>query len=205
MKALIIANSILPKYSRFEKHVKEASLILCADGGANQAFAISIKPDFVVGDLDSITTETKSKLQQTQLIHRPSQYITDLEKTLQFAIEKGIKKATIIGTSGGRLDHQICNLNILEKFCDRLEIATIDDSGVGNFVTNELEFEGKIGQQISIFAFRKAEGISTQGLKYPLENSTLEWAVNDGLSNEIIANHVKISVEKGVLFVCRVS
>ena len=81
---------------------------------------------------------------------------------------------------------------------------SIDDFGSGIFVNDIYRFSGEIGQQISIFAFRKAEGIIVRGLKYPLENGTMEWAVNDGLSNEIVNNPVKIKVQKGTLFVYKV-
>jgi thiamine pyrophosphokinase len=204
MNALIIINGNLPEIQHFEQDLNSADLILCADGGANQAITKSIKPDFVIGDLDSIKPEFRSKLKESQLIFRPSQYATDLEKTLQFALEKGVKQVTLIGVSGGRLDHQICNLNIIEKFSHQLEIKIIDNTGNGRFIRSNYEFEGKIGQQISLFAFRKTEGIKTQGLKYPIQNSSMEWAVNDGLSNEIVSNPVKISVEKGCLFIFQV-
>jgi thiamine pyrophosphokinase len=204
MNTLVIINGDLPEILHFEQGLNNADLILCADGGANRAIAKSIKPDFVIGDLDSIKPEFRSQLEETQLILRPSQYATDLEKTLHFALEKGAKAATIIGVGGGRLDHQICNLNIIEKFSNQLEIKIIDDTGTGRFIHSDYEFEGKIGQQVSLFAFRKVEGLETEGLKYPIQNTSMEWAVNNGLSNEIVSNPVRISVEKGCLFIFKV-
>ncbi len=135
------------------------------------------------------------------MILKVSQYATDLEKTLQFALEKSVTEVTATGISGGRLDHQINNLNILEKFCDRLEIKIIDKSGTGIFVRDKIVFKGIIGQQISIIVFRQANGITTKGLKFPLNNESLEWAVRDGLSNEIVSNPVEIKVKEGTLFV----
>jgi thiamine pyrophosphokinase len=43
----------------------------------------------------------------------------------------------------------------------------------------------------------------TEGLKYPLQDEALEWAVRDGLSNEAIHTTVRIRVKKGILFVYR--
>lgn len=204
MKAFVILNGDLPKSKYYQTPLEEADLVLCADGGANRAIENSIQPDYVIGDLDSIKPKNRSRLTDIQLIHRPSQYTTDLEKTLQFAVDKKVNEATIIGISGGRFDHQICNLNIVEKFSNRLQIQIIDDSGIGQFIHNEYEFEGKIGQPISLFAFRKTVGITTQGLKYPLQNSSMEWAINDGLSNEIVSKPVRISIKEGCLFVFKV-
>ncbi|HDL19002.1 MAG TPA: thiamine diphosphokinase, partial [Bacteroidetes bacterium] len=133
MKALIIANGNLPARELYKTYLHQAELILCADGGANLAFAASINPDFVVGDLDSIEDVNKRKLGENRIIHRPGQNATDLEKTLQFALEKGVTSAVVIGITGGRTDHQVGNLNILQKFAAKMEMHTIDKSDERGF------------------------------------------------------------------------
>ena len=206
MHALLIANGQLPAPVRYRAQQRAAQVILCADGGANRALAAGIIPHFVVGDFDSVTAATRATLERqgSEFVHRPSQYATDLEKSLQFALEQGCDAVTVLGTYGGRFDHQVCNLNILEKFSDRLQVEFIDDYGCGRFVRDAWEFAAPIGQQVSIFAFRRASGISTRGLKYPLDEATMEWAVNDGLSNEVVQSPVRIRVRQGTLLVYRV-
>lgn len=207
--ALIIANSILPAAPILDECRARADLILCADGGANRARERGIMPDFIVGDLDSISPETRAAFPGAKYIHRPSQYATDLEKTLQFAVELSLQRALLVGISGLRFDHQICNLNIAEKFCSRLEMELHDEFGVGVFINAQageahIHLDAFLGQQISLFAFRRAEGIVTEGLKYPLLDEALEWAVRDGLSNEAVQTEVMIRVRTGALFVYRV-
>lgn len=205
--ALIIANSILPSAAIVENCRRRADVIICADGGANRARERGLVPDFIVGDLDSILPETRGAFARAQFIHRPSQYATDLEKALLFTVEQKIQQVLLLGVTGLRFDHQICNLNIAEKFCDRLAIELHDDFGVGTFLNApaHFRFAAFVGQQISLFAFRRAEGIVTAGLKYPLQEEALEWAVRDGLSNEAIAEEVEIRLKNGTLFVycCR--
>jgi thiamine pyrophosphokinase len=201
MHALIIVNGPLPSHTFYEKELTEAGLIICANGGAKRAFAAKVNPHFVTGDLDSLSGDVREKLKDTTFVHRPSQYATDLEKALQFALEKGAKSATAIGFSGGRFDHQLTNLNILQKFSDRLEITCLDDSGAGRFVRDKIKLQVEIGQQISLMAFQKASGITTKGLKYPLKNGALEWGKKNGQSNETVSQNVEISVKSGVLFV----
>lgn len=208
--ALIIANSILPSAAIVENCRRRADVIIGADGGANRARERGLVPDFIVGDLDSILPETRAAFARAQFIHRPSQYATDLEKALQFTVEQKIQQVLLLGVTGLRFDHQICNLNIAEKFCDRLMIEMHDDFGVGTFLNAQAQeacfrFAAFVGQQISLFAFRRAEGIVTAGLKYPLQAEALEWAVRDGLSNEAIAEEVEIRLKKGTLFIycCR--
>jgi len=204
--ALVIVNGVLPATRILDELRARCELIICADGGANRAHAAGLTPDYIVGDLDSMTDETRQAFPSAPIVHRPSQYETDLEKTLHFAVELGVTRALLVGVTGFRLDHQLVNLNIAEKFCDRIEIETHDDYGAGHFIREkEFIFEASIGQQISLIAFRCAEGIITGGLKYPLQDEAIEWAVRDGLSNEVVASPVRISVKRGTLFCYRVS
>ncbi len=204
MRALIILNSELPPESRYRQALDNADMVICADGGANRALEAGIQPHYVVGDLDSISPETRKQLAEARIIYTPRQDAPDVEKTLQFAREHGVQSAVLLGVTAGRFDHQICNLNIMEKFSSAMHLRCIDTWGVGEFVRGWLRFEAPVGQQVSLFAFRKAGGITTTGLKYPLINAEMEWAVNDGLSNEVVSSPVEIRIEEGTLFVYRV-
>ncbi len=207
--ALIIANSILPAAEIVAPCRARADLIICADGGANRARDHGIVPDYIIGDLDSLTHETREAFARATLVSRPSQYATDLEKTLLFAAEQKITRAFLIGITGLRFDHQLVNLNIVEKFCGQIDLELHDDFGVGSFIvasaaTKTQTFDTFAGQQISLLAFRRVEGITTTGLKYPLNDEALEWAVRDGLSNEALAEEFSVSVRVGNLFCYRV-
>lgn len=201
MVALVILNSELPPKRLYVGELKRAALVLCADGGANRALAAGIQPDYVIGDLDSLNPLVRDAFDAKQLIHRPRQNATDLDKTLDFAIEMGAEAVSVLGCGGGRFDHQLTNLNILQKYSDRLEICCIDATGTGYFVRDRLHLTTPIGQQISLMAFTRASGITTHGLKWSLTDATLEWGVSDGQSNEAVAPAVDIRVTEGVLFV----
>ncbi len=207
--ALIIANGLLPYAAILAECSARANTIICADGGANRARVAGLQPHYVVGDLDSVTSETRNALSGTKFIHRPSQYATDLEKSLAFALEQQFQRALLVGVTGLRFDHQLVNLNIAEKFCDRLELEMWDDFGVGSFIRaagqpTTARFASFPGQQISLIAFRRVRGIVTEGLKYPLTNEDLEWAVRDGLSNEALAGEFSVTLSAGNLFCYRV-
>ena len=204
MHALIILNSPLPPPERYREYLEGADFILCADGGANRALEAGLTPDYVIGDLDSITEATRAKLPAERLISRPSQYASDLEKTLEFALELGVRSAAVLGVEGNRLDHQLCNLNLIEKFSSQLELLTVDAFGTGRFIRGEFSFEGPVGQQVSLIAFRRAEGITLEGLRYPLQDAPMEWGVSNGISNEIVSSPVRIRIRKGTLFLYRV-
>ncbi|MCG3155437.1 MAG: hypothetical protein DKINENOH_02043 [bacterium] len=205
--ALIIANSVLPREAILAECRQRAQAVICADGGANRARERGLLPDFVVGDLDSVTPATRAACATAAFIHYPSQYATDLEKALTFAVECEFRAALLVGITGLRCDHQLVNLNIAEKFCARIALETHDDFGIGSFIMPgpaPAVFASFAGQQISLIAFRRAAGITTTGLKYPLNHEALEWAVRDGLSNEALADSFSVAVEEGNLFCYRV-
>ena len=201
MNALIILNAPLPSAAIVQHAQSRAELIIAADGGANRAYEAGIRPEVVVGDFDSLAAGARKNWPETEFVHRPSQYATDFEKALQLAIERGATAAEIVGVSGGRFDHQITNLNIMQRFSNSLDLSCIDNDGCGRFVHRRAVLQTVPGQQITLAAFQKTTGITTTGLKYPLENGTLEWGVNDGQSNEAVAAEVTIEVAQGVLFV----
>src|SRR5262245_34812150 len=132
--ALLIANGLLPSSEILAECSARAAVIVCADGGANSAFMAGLQPHYVVGDLDSVSTDTCRALAGVQFVYRPSQEATDLEKTLAFAMEQEIQRVLLVGITGLRFDHQLVNLNIAEKFCDRLELEAHDDFGIGTFI-----------------------------------------------------------------------
>jgi thiamine pyrophosphokinase len=207
--ALIIANGLLPAPEILAACVARADVVFCADGGANRAHEAGLRTDYIVGDLDSVTADTRRVFAYAQFILRPRQDATDLEKTLAFAVEHKVRRALLVGITGLRFDHQLVNLNVAEKFCDRLELEVHDDFGVGSFIRGAdqpatARFAAFAGQQISLIAFRRVRGIVTEGLKYPLENEDLEWGVRDGLSNEALADGFAVTVREGSLFCYRV-
>lgn len=204
--ALIVANSILPADAILQDCQQQVGLILCADGGANRARERDIVPDYVVGDLDSVWPETRDAFSTAEFVYRPSQYATDLEKTMQFALELGVERALVVGITGLRLDHQVCNLNIAQKFCHQLDLELHDDYGIGRFLSpgRDYSFEVPLNRPISLFAFQRVRGVTTSGLKYALANDDLEWAVRDGLSNAVEQSPISIRLKEGVLFMYEV-
>lgn len=201
MHILLITNGPLPDPGIYAADLRRADCVICADGGANRACAAGIKPAYVIGDFDSLAEETRHRLAETKFISRPSQQATDLEKALRFALDLGAENITLLGVSGGRLDHQMANLSTVQKYSRAAVIEIKDASGWGRFIRGTHTFRTQIGQHISLFAFRKASGIRTQGLMYPLQSQSLAWGERTGQSNEAVAETVVISVKRGTLFV----
>jgi thiamine pyrophosphokinase len=96
-------------------------------------------------------------------------------------------------------------LHTAQKFCRTMTIELYDDFGTGRFLTphgdtTEWTFYLAPGQQVSLTAFQRAAGVRTTGLKYPLSDQALEWAVLNSQSNEVSETPVTIRIGSGVLF-----
>ncbi len=63
------------------------SHIMCTDGAYNYLQTLGIKPQYICGDFDSISTDPPAALRQ----HLPDQNYTDFEKTLQFILANWAK------------------------------------------------------------------------------------------------------------------
>lgn len=199
--ALFFANGIVTE-SEFSKiRDEEFNLIVAADGGAQNALEGGCHPDYVVGDLDSITPEIKTQLPETAFIQRLSQELNDLEKALIFCEEQAVTDITLLGIGGKRLDHTLNNLSVLCRYDQKFKLAIFDAHSQIYLVRDEWQYSGEPNQLISLIPLGAVEGVKTEGLAFPLNNEPLVFGEREGLSNYIVSNPVKVCVKEGLLFI----
>jgi thiamine pyrophosphokinase len=207
--AVVVLNGILPSVTLVNKLCASAHLVVCADGAANCLVTKGIKPDVIIGDLDSLSDHTRSICaSDTKIIKNPCQYSTDFEKTLDYLKGSGLTDVIIIGISGGRFDHAATNLGVVHKYAHIFSLWLAHDEGFGCFLcaTNDVEVvcsldEIPVGTTVSLLSFSSALNISTQGLKYPLFKESLVWGSRDGQSNFIITQPAFLTFNCGSMLV----
>jgi len=197
--ALIIANGEAPPKKRLTMLLKRASFVICADGGANTALKMGIMPDAIVGDLDSIHAEALVKFRRVPLYEDRNDETTDLEKAILWAIQSNYDHLTIVGGFGKRVDHTVGNIGVLRKFYPDAIITLVDDSGELSYVGREYSFEAEKGDVVSLIPLNRCDGVTTTGLRYPLDGESLELGVREGTSNVVLSSPVCIKVKKGHL------
>jgi len=197
--ALIICNGEMPSQKILAPLLKKKTFIICADGGANKARAFNILPHCIIGDLDSITQKTRHYFSSVPIIHNPDQNSTDLEKALEYLVVNSFSSATIIGATGDRPDHTMANFSILMKYHKKISLQFFDERCTVKIVRKNIRFTAEIGQQISLLPMGKCSGITTEGLKFPLNNETLELGVREGSSNEAVKKIISITLKTGSL------
>jgi len=194
MKALIVGNR--PLSSKVIELAKD-KLVVAADAGADRLLKYNIMPDAVIGDLDSISDKTSTKLEEWIVSNKNIQK-TDLEKAVEHAFKKGATEIQIIGWSGGRIDHTLGALGL--AFDSR--ISLIDEQFTIEAVNDLKTIEDKENTIFSLIAVPEAR-ISVTGARWNLEHEKLSMG-GRGIHNEIgPSGKVNIKCHSGKLLLIK--
>lgn len=178
-------------------------MVLCADGGLHTAFRLGLKPDVWIGDADSSVPVPGVK---AVALPKEKDY-TDTEACLRYGLNHGMGDFILIGCTGGRLDHFLGNVNLLEFLAERgARGVIINDDNEISFYVSPVEFPSPHHYRyVSILPLdRELSGVSIHGVKYPLREAVLERASSYSVSNEPLPlETVRISIERGSAVIVR--
>lgn len=200
-RAVIMAGGPISDYSFYLP--QKGDYVICADSGFRHATAIGIAPDILLGDFDSI-----AKLPtDVEVIRYPAEKDeTDLQIAIRHAMEKGYYSLLVIGAFGGRTDHflgNICLLNWAKK--QGADIVMQDGDTVIRLVTDDLILPRKEQFYLSVIPLSEDAVVSISGVKYPLHAHKMAFGDTLGISNEFSENTAHITVHSGKVLVieCR--
>lgn len=206
MRAVIFANGVIADYAACRAHLSPADRIICADGGTRHALALGLRPDLVIGDLDSFPAEERARLEAagTRFAVYPARKDqTDLELALGAARQMGAAAVHLMGAMGGRLDQTIANLLLLaqEQWAD-MALSVSDGPETAWVTRSQIEIIGAPGDTVSLIALTpEVCGIDTEGLEYPLTNGTLQFGSTLGISNVLLGARARVHITHGILLV----
>ena len=183
----------------------EDDLCIAADGGYRNALSMGGRVDVLIGDLDSLGGRPPEGVEKMELIRLPVEKdVTDTQAAVSLALERGADELLLIGSLGGRLDHALSTLSVLEDLWDRGIPAIITDgqnrarflcSDTVNIPRSEFTYLSVVA------ADREVEGVTVTGCKYPLWDATLSRRVQFAVSNEITAEAASVTVEEGGVYI----
>jgi len=201
--AVILANGTPPSRELLHRALEGNALFLCADGGANAARRLDARPAAIVGDFDSVTPETLARFAGVRQVRDQDQERTDTEKTIDYALAQGaVERITLLGATAGRLDHVIGHLAILRKYAGRVRLVLEDEEARAFVATGDTKLDLPAGATVSFFAVgAPVEDLTTENLRFPLVNRTLELGVQDSVSNVVERSPAWIRFRRGHLLV----
>ena len=179
-----------------------AALLVAADSGLILAEAAGLRPDWVIGDMDSLDREDRLRSYPADRVirHPAGKDYTDTELALALLREKGCAEAWIAGGGGGRIDHLLGIRDLFEReYFPRRWITAAEDIYCidGDDGAAALTITVEQGGLISVFPLGgglwKAE---SAGLKWPLNNVHWERGLY-GLSNVALVPEIAISAKQG--------
>jgi thiamine pyrophosphokinase len=204
MRSVVFANGEIKSLKMIKSVLLPDDRIVAADGGLRHVRALGIIPDLIIGDLDSITFDDKVWLNQekVEIIKFPREKDqTDLELALLSAAEAGSESIVVVGALGGRTDQTLANL-FLMLMPELVEIKIWFEDGQDEvfLVQKTTKIKGKAGDTVSLLPLLgAARGVTTKGLKFPLNDGTLFPERSRGVSNVMKTEEASVSVKTGAL------
>jgi thiamine pyrophosphokinase len=207
MKAVVVAHGDVDPRDR--AHLEGADLIVAADGGTLALEKWGVVPHAIVGDLDSLGMERALEYGAegvSVVPFSPEKDESDLELAIDHAIEAKADELVLLGILGGaRFDHELANTLLIaaDEYRERRMRAVRGDVTVRALHGGqELELDGAAGDLVTLLSVRgDAEGVRTEGLRYPLAGETLPFGVARGLSNLVMSAGASVACDRGVLLV----
>lgn len=185
---VVLAGSI--DINLFE-YINQSDIIIAVDGGCNSLLDANITPDYLIGDLDSVTNIPDCQVIEFDPVKDDSDFICSLK-----FIEENIGECTInvLGyASINRVDHVLANISAINN-----NVQLISSNQLIYVISNTTEIEKGDYKYISFFSYREIKRLTLIGFKYPLTNYNLHPFDPLCISNEIIhkTGIVKISNDR---------
>jgi len=207
MKVVVVASGELDASDA--AWLEDTDLVIAADGGANSLDRLGMRPNLLVGDLDSIDLLLLDRLEAggTRVERHPiDKEASDTELAVVAAFDAGASAVVVLGAMGGaRIDHEIANLLLLAdaSLAGRDVRAARGGTHVRALHVGErIYLSGSVGDLVTLLSVGgTADGVTTEGLRWPLVEATLEMGRSRGLSNEIIAAPASVRIGNGTLLV----
>jgi len=194
--------------ARDARHLADADLIVAADGGAGWLAVQGFTPHVVVGDLDSIAVGLLDALEADGVTierHPADKDQSDAELAVARAVASGARRVIVLGALGGeRLDHELSNLLMLtDPAWSSVDLRIVrDDTSVRAVIDGgRLVLDGATGDIVTLLPIGDADGVTTDGLAYPLAGDALRMGQSRGLSNVIASTPASVRLQAGTLLV----
>ena len=188
------------EFDRLAQPLTKEDCVIAADGGVRHAEKLNLIPDVILGDFDSLGYAPEGAN-----VFPVEKDDTDAMLAVRRGLDLGYRDFILYGSlDGPRLDHTVANFQTLQFLSDRGATGYL--AGCTTMVTvvknGGIRFPAGKRGTVSVFCLgADAEGVTLEGLYYPLEKGTLTAGFPLGVSNHFTGEEASIFVEKGSLLV----
>jgi thiamine pyrophosphokinase len=184
------------------QEIPAADLVMAADSGYDAAVSLGYAVDVLVGDLDSIVTQTVPGHVIVER-HPADKDQTDLDLALELAMRDEPSRVVVVGGTGGRLDHELATASLIcDERWSEIEVDWVSSRARAHVIRRRRIVHGDVGSIVTLLAVGgPVNGLTTRGLKWELANATFEPGSTWGVSNLMKTPIADIKVGSGCLLV----
>ena len=203
MRGILFIGGTVPSTRLIHKILKPDDFVCAADSGLDASLAAGVRPDLVLGDMDSLSNRAllDDFPVESVEIHSVDKDESDTEIGIRRLVEIGCENCVLIGGGEGRLDHILALRSLFDgdnpprlwyTACEEIQMVE------GNFT-----ILGKAGMRVSYFpAGNGSWALSSSGLQWELDG--LDWKAGSfSLSNRLKGERAEIDVRSGRLIQIR--
>lgn len=188
--------------------------VYAVDKGLEYADALSLRPDYILGDFDTVNTALL-KSYQKQIdsgsldaiieYHPVKKDAADTELAVLKAIEDGAHSITILGATGSRLDHVLANIGLLSLSAENnVDCRIVDSCNQIRLLTGSthccIKKAEQYGDYLSFIPLTsEVKGLTLTGVMYPLTDRTVYQKSSLTVSNQITEEEANIFIKEGEL------
>jgi len=200
-RGVLLIGGFGPDRKTLVELIRPDDLICAADSGLDMALSAGIRPDGIVGDMDSLSDRSllSDFPQDSVNIYPEDKDETDTDLGLLWLQERGCREIIIIGGGEGRLDHTLALKSLFGSgsppaawYTAREKIWSLEGAQL---------ITGSPGGTVSFAAAGNGPwDVTSSGLQWELDN--LDWTVDTiSLSNRLRTHTAEIKVSRGRLLV----
>ena len=186
-------SNVLSIESNFEE-------IIAVDSGIEHLLNLSLDPNTLIGDLDSISKKSLDKVKKNgvkTLAFNSNKDQTDFELALNYLEEAEKSKVYIIGGESGEIDHLISIFLLIpsKSFFENI-IWLYGDKRI--IFRQKLELNIKKLTKFSIIPLSDLTNLSIDGAEWNLDNKDIQFGETLTLRNNTNEKQLNIRCDKGV-------
>lgn len=167
MRGIIVLGSSDLDKKRLEEFIQEDTIIIGADSGCNKLYEFGIKPNYIIGDFDSIDKEVLDyygslKIRKYSLEERKD--LTDGEASILLARDLGCNEIYLASTlKSDETDQLLGNILLLTKF---RRVYLFNNREIISFIKlNKVYVNSRYGKEFSIIPLEESR-INIKGSIY---------------------------------------